>query len=224
MSKFPFASLLSERAQKAGLPLEPTLSAALEVFFEVLRRWNRKINLTGLDLDALTVEGMDRLFVEPLLAARHVPPHTRSIIDLGTGGGSPAIPLTLAVPSASVTMVESRSKKSVFLLEAARELGLAARVLTARYQDVLGKRDLLEAFDVLTSRALRLDSHDVSQVHALVRGGGRLLLFRSTSLADKLTLSPPLSVAELEPLPRTDSQLIVLEKQVGVPRGTLPST
>ena len=117
--------------------MEVRLASALEAYFELLRRWNRKINLTGLDLDALTGEGVDRLFVEPLLAARHVTPETARIIDLGSGGGSPAIPLTLAVPGASVTMVESRAKKSVFLLEAARELALEARVLTARYEDLL---------------------------------------------------------------------------------------
>ena len=223
MSRFSFTELLRDRARQAGLLVEGPLAAALEAYFELLRRWNRKINLTGLNLDALTSEGMDRLFIEPLLAARHVAPGTVRIIDLGSGGGSPAIPLTLAVPSASVTMVESRTKKSVFLLEAARELGLEARVLTVRYEDALGQGELIEAFDTLTSRALRLDSHDVAQVHTLVRDGGRLILFRSAS-PDELKVAPPLALVQVEPLPRPDSQLLVLEKHIGtVPRGTVPS-
>ena len=224
MSRISFTELLSDRARQAGLFVESHVAAALDAYFELLRRWNRKINLTGLNLDALTSEGMDRLFIEPLLAARHVAPGTARIIDLGSGGGSPAIPLTLAVPSASVTMVESRTKKSVFLLEAARELGLEARVLTVRYEDALGQGELVEAFDTLTSRALRLDAHDVAQVHTLVRDGGRLILFRSASRPDELEVAPPLALVQVEPLPRPDSQLLVLEKHIGnVPRGTVSS-
>ena len=212
MNSLSFIDLLGERARQAGLLIESPLSTALEVYFEMLRRWNRKINLTGLELDALTDEGMDRLFVEPLLAARHVTPDTARIIDLGTGGGSPAIPLTLAVRTASITMVESRIKKSVFLREAARELGLEAHVITARYEDALNQGGLAGAFDTLTSRALRLDSQDVLQAHSFVRDGGRLLLFRSANKADELRVNPPLSILQVEPLPRHDSQLVVLQK------------
>jgi len=213
VSTAPFAELLAQRAQQASLILAPPLTSALEAYFQLLRRWNRKINLTGLDLDAVTGEGVDRLFIEPLVAARHVTPGTARIIDLGSGGGSPAIPLTLAVPSASVTMVESRSKKSVFLLEAARELSVAARVLTARYEDLLDRSDLLEAFDTLTSRALRLGSHELALVQTFVRPGGRLILFRSTGLQEQeLAVNSPLARFSTQSLPRVDTELVILQK------------
>lgn len=226
MNTFSFEELLVERAGLAGLTLESSCASALEVYFELLRRWNRKINLTGLDLDALTVEGMDRLFVEPLLGARHLTPGTTRIIDIGTGGGSPAIPLALASPAASITMVESRTKKSVFLREVARELGLEAQVITARYEELLQQGTLLEAFDTLTSRALRLDSRDIAQVQSLVHSGGRLLLFRSATTSDELALAPPLSLLKVDPLPRQGSQIVVLGKQGdnSVPRGTHDET
>ena len=60
-------------------------------------RWNRKINLTALtDPD----EAIDRLLLEPLVAARYLPvPGEPSLMDIGSGGGSPAIPLKLATPA-----------------------------------------------------------------------------------------------------------------------------
>ena len=208
----PFAQQLARRAQAVGLGLDSDLSSGVEVYFEMLRRWNRRINLTGLDLDALTDEGIDRLFIEPLIAARHVTPSTSSIIDLGSGGGSPALPLALAARAGSLTMVESRVKKSVFLREAAREMGLIATVLTVRYEETLEREELIGAFDTLSSRALRLNSTDLDRVGRFVRTGGRLLLFRSGSGASQLAPSAPLSRLEAHPLPRHRSELLIFEK------------
>jgi 16S rRNA (guanine527-N7)-methyltransferase len=207
-----FAQQLAERAQAAGLTLDETLSSGVQAYFELLRRWNRRINLTGLNLDALTTDGIDRLFIEPLIAARHVAPRTTSIIDLGSGGGSPALPLALAA-RASVTMVESKTKKSVFLREAARELGLTGTVLTVRYEEALEREELLGAFDTLSCRAVRLGTADLAKVAQFVRSGGRLLLFRSEGEANALTPEPPLSVVDCEPLPGPHNKLLVLQRR-----------
>jgi len=210
VSTVSFAEQLAQRAEAAGVALDARLSASLAVYFELLRRWNRRINLTGLDLDAISDDGIDRLFIEPLIAARHVAPGTVSIIDLGSGGGSPALPLALAVSGASITMVESRVKKSVFLKEATRELGLSAAVLTVRYEEALGDEGLTAAFDTLTCRALRLSSADIAKVETFVRPGGRLLLFRSAQ--SELSGSVTLPRLESHPLPRPGSELIVFQK------------
>jgi 16S rRNA (guanine527-N7)-methyltransferase len=186
----------------------------------MLRRWNRRINLTGFDLDALTMDGLDRLFVEPLIAARYVGPGATSIIDLGSGGGSPALPLALAA-GASVTMVESRGKKCVFLREAARELGLAATVLSVRYEQALKREELISAFDVLSCRALRLTFTDSTNVGCFVRPGGRLLLFRSGGEPDEPRPEPPLLWLDAQPLPKPPSQLVIFQKTGDVPRGTV---
>ena len=71
---------------------------SLDAYYRLLARWNRTINLTALSLDPLADEALDRLFIEPLAAA----PYIREALDvtplsvwfdLGSGGGSPAIPL-----------------------------------------------------------------------------------------------------------------------------------
>ena len=87
----------------------------LEAYFQLLTQWNAKINLTALPLDPPTDETFDRLLVEPLAASKQIPTHTPSVwFDLGSGGGSPAIPLKIARPALRLTMIESKERKSAF--------------------------------------------------------------------------------------------------------------
>src|SRR5262245_38745059 len=67
-------------------------------YCDLLNYWNRRINLTSLDLNPPSKEALDRLFIEPLLAVRHVGTPTHWI-DIGSGGGSPAIPMKISRPS-----------------------------------------------------------------------------------------------------------------------------
>jgi len=118
------ASLLTSRAERAGVALPNLLADRLVTYYEVLEHWNEKINLTSLsDAD----EAVDRLLLEPLAGARLLPTGAR-LIDLGSGGGSPAIPLALALSSPVFVMVESRSRKAAFLREALRELAMSGSI------------------------------------------------------------------------------------------------
>jgi 16S rRNA (guanine527-N7)-methyltransferase len=110
------------------MTVPPHAEARLVTYFDLLFRWNQKINLTSLtNID----EAIDRLLLEPVAAARELA-HSPSIIDLGSGGGSPAIPLALALSAPRLVMVESRSRKAAFLREAVRELGMNAVVEVAK--------------------------------------------------------------------------------------------
>ena len=163
----------------AGLSLSADLADGLAIYFELLARWNRKINLTGSNLDVPSAETLDRLLIEPLLAARHIA-HPRNLIDLGSGGGSPAIPMALACGRPQTTMVESRTRKAVFLQEAIRELGLSgSRVLAVRFESLIADADLIDAHDVVSIRAVRLDALTLRVAKALARPGGAVALFRS---------------------------------------------
>ena len=74
--------------------LDESLASSLVTYYELLARWNRKINLTSLeDPD----EAIDRLLLEPVIAARHLSPAVVNVMDVGSGGGSPALPLALAL-------------------------------------------------------------------------------------------------------------------------------
>ena len=192
----------------------------------MLETWNRKINLTGLELADFPLDTMDRLLIEPLAAAKHVPPQATRMLDVGSGGGSPAIPLALAVPGLQLLMVESKTRKSVFLREAVRTLGLSeTEVANTRFEQLLARPDLHEAHDLVTIRAVRLESRVLMTLQAFARPGGRLFLFRGSGAADPSeTVTPPLAWMATYPLIESlRSRLIVLEKRAvgrGVPRGT----
>ena len=218
-----FKERLARRAKKAGIAVSSALSDQLFVYFQLLAKWNAKINLTALDLQDPTPEGIDRLFMEPLAAAPHA--HgTRTLIDIGTGGGSPALPLALALPGAKLVMIEVKTRKSVFLREAARELGLAdALVVTARHESLLVDPSFHDAFDLLSVRAVRVEARVFSALQTFVRPGGQLFHFRSASEMAPL-LPPPLQLAGVHPLGEASKgQLLVIAKAPSVPRGTRQS-
>ena len=163
-----FRTRLQKRASRIGLFLDDGLLESLSAFYELLARWNEKINLTAL---ANTDEAIDRLLLEPVVAARmlSLPAGPIDMMDVGTGGGSPAIPMALALgPETLLTMVEVKARKSAFLREAVRKLDLAGAVVeNARYEELLARPSLLDRFDLLTIRAVR--------VHAEVCAGSARL-------------------------------------------------
>lgn len=195
---------------------DETLAGKLETYFRLLSTWNRKINLTGLDLNDPSPEAIDRLLIEPLVAARHVPLGATRMIDIGSGGGSPAIPLALSIPGMRLLMVESKTRKCVFLREAIRVLEMsAADVATARFEELLTWPDLHEAHDLLTIRAVRIEPRVLMSLQAFVRPGGQFFLFRGAAGVDASeSVTPPLAWRATYPLIESlRSRLVVLEKR-----------
>jgi 16S rRNA (guanine(527)-N(7))-methyltransferase RsmG len=171
-----FRDRLAERAGRVGVQLASEATAQLEAYFRLLARWNAKINLTAFPLDSPTDEAVDRLLIEPLLAARYVADSPLSWFDFGSGGGSPAIPLKILRTNATLTMVESRGRKAAFLREVIRELQLpAARVENARFENLVQNEP--KAAQLVTIRAVRSDRSLFRAVAKLLGRGGRMLWF-----------------------------------------------
>jgi 16S rRNA (guanine527-N7)-methyltransferase len=207
---------LKRRARRAGVDLTPDLAVALERYYALLAKWTAKINLTSFDMEATGQdEAVDRLLIEPLIAARHVAPEATSMIDIGSGGGSPAIPLALATPRLQMRMVESKTRKAVFLREALRELDLArAQVETSRFEELLARPELHEGLDLLTIRAVRVEPRTLMSLQAFLKPGGQMFLFRGPSGTDLGgTVAPPLGWLATYPLVESlRSKLVVLRK------------
>ena len=181
MSSREFHDRLTRRGRRAGVTISSSLAAKLEVYFRLLTAWNAKMNLTGLDLTEQTPAAIDRLLIEPLVAAKHATAPVTRMIDIGSGGGSPAIPLALSL-SAHLMLVEAKTRKSVFLREALRALELTdAEVVTSRFEELLSRPSLHEAHDLLTLRAVRVEGSVLMNLQAFVRPGGELFLFRTAS-------------------------------------------
>ena len=201
---------------KSGLAMTASQITLLVAYLDLLVRWNRKINLTGLMVDPPNEEALERLIIEPISAARFIPETARTMIDIGSGGGSPAIPMRIARPALRLMMVESKVRKSAFLREVARQLDLAdALVENCRFEELLARPDLHECADLITMRAVRIEPRILRTALGFLRRGGRVFLFRSqesqTVLPDTVQ---ELALVRREMLLRsTGSHLDVLERR-----------
>jgi 16S rRNA (guanine527-N7)-methyltransferase len=192
------------------------LAGALEAYFSLLAKWNAKINLTAFNLKSPTDEALDRLLIEPLVAAQHVLDANVRVMDVGSGSGSPALPFRLSLPASSLLMVEAKTRKAVFLLEAVRHLELPDVVVeTARFEQLLTRPELHEAFDVLTIRAVRVEASTLVTLQAFLKPLGQLFWFQSAGKqVSPDLLSYPLTFAKSVPLIDTlGSRLVILTKQ-----------
>jgi 16S rRNA (guanine527-N7)-methyltransferase len=118
--------------------------------FELLK-WTRKINLTAIS-DPLEIAV--KHFLDSIAPARFISPNT-SLLDVGSGGGFPGIPLKIMIPSLSVTLIEASRKKVSFLKHVIRMLGLInIEACHVRAQDLSKDCGVNTAYDVIISRAL----------------------------------------------------------------------
>jgi 16S rRNA (guanine527-N7)-methyltransferase len=223
MTAREFKTRLVRRARKVGVAIPPDLASGVWTYFELLLRWNRKINLTAFDGNEPD-RAIDRLLIEPLQAARLVSQPSQRMIDVGSGGGSPAIPMKLALPKLGLVMVEAKARKSAFLREAIRVLELdSTSVETARFEELLARPDLHEALDLVTVRAVRVERHTLMSLQAFLKPGGRVMMFRGGPGPDTGEMVPPLLVYDSShPLTPDNpgSRLVLFTKRV--PRGTMP--
>jgi 16S rRNA (guanine527-N7)-methyltransferase len=173
-----FKALLDARARLAGLTIDSRITEGLELYFQCLSKWNRKINLAGFDLEAPTPAAIDRLLIEPIQAAKVLSRHPESMLDVGSGGGSPAIPMTLVLAPRRAVYVEARERKGVFLKEAIAALGLTGvvDVCVDRLESLPPDADT--RYSLVTTRAVKLDRARLQLIASLMADDGRFIAFQ----------------------------------------------
>jgi 16S rRNA (guanine527-N7)-methyltransferase len=163
-------------AQEWAVPATPETVGALIAYAELLLEWGARINLTGAHtVGELVAEHYPDAFA---LASRL--PDPGLLVDVGSGGGLPALPLATLRPALTIDLCEPIAKKGAFLRTAIRELGLGGRV---RLQATRGEA-LAEAtpgrFDVAVSRATFAPVDWLPLGRRLVRPGGRVFALAAT--------------------------------------------
>lgn len=204
---------IERRLARVGAHLGDAQLDQLADYLVLLERWNQRMNLTALDDPDLAV---DRLIVEPVLAAGAIDPQARTLVDVGSGGGSPAVPLKVTRPDLALTMIEVKTRKSVFLREVIRHLGLTSAVVeTGRFEQVLARDAIRGVVDVVSIRAVRAESEQLRLFGDALRPGGQQLWFLSGTQALPF-LRPPLVIERELPLVEAlRSRLLVIRKVRG---------
>ncbi|MEM7577930.1 MAG: 16S rRNA (guanine(527)-N(7))-methyltransferase RsmG [Planctomycetota bacterium] len=164
---------------------DPTLDK-LDAFLSLLLEANQRMNLTAIrEADA----AWSRMIVDSLTALPGFDdlPQQASIIDVGTGGGLPGIPLAIARPDLRFTLLEATSKKCVFLEGVAESLGLTnVRVHNARAEDAGHDAGHRQHYDVAICRAVGPMPVLLELCLPLVKVGGRLLAMKGPRVEEEL--------------------------------------
>ena len=177
------AELVRAMAADWDLACDDSQVAALSTYAATLLRWNARINLTAArSSEQLIVEH----FPDAFALARRLDQPARAI-DVGSGGGLPAIPLAVLRPHLTLELCEPIAKKVAFLRTAIRELDLGGRasVRAARGEQVAA--EVPRGFDVAISRATLAPEKWLRLAARLVRPGGRLFALTTTDGLPELT-------------------------------------
>jgi 16S rRNA (guanine527-N7)-methyltransferase len=160
------AATLAEGIAGLGLALPPQVELRLLDYLALLQKWNRTYNLTA-------VREPSKMVAHHLLDCLAVAPHVtaRTILDVGSGAGLPGIPLALALPQASVTLLESNHKKAAFLQQAKIELKLDNVAVACERVETWQPRG---SFEMVISRAFSDLAEFVTLAGRYVAPGGKL--------------------------------------------------
>ncbi|GAB6166444.1 hypothetical protein JCM19992_24440 [Thermostilla marina] len=205
------SSNLSEALQRYGIDLPAPQVELLERYCAVLWEWNGKMNLTRhTTYDRFAA----RDIVDTLALARYLEPKER-VLDVGSGGGVPGIPLAIVRPDVKVALCESVAKKAGALADMVERLNLPIRVFTARAEEVLR----IEQFNTLTVRAVAPLPKLLRWLRPLWHTFDRMLLVKGPAWVEErgqarhFGLMRNLALRRLEEytVPETDAKSVVLQ-------------
>ena len=178
------ARLREQAEHEFSLP--PEAASKLAQYLELLAKWNRTFNLTA-------IREPERMITHHVLDALAVLPRLPQqaglrVLDVGSGGGVPGIPLAIARPDWHVVMLDSNHKKGAFLAQAIIELGLPrAQAVTARVEDYAPEAP----FDVVISRAFAELATYVETSARHLAPQGRLIAMKGVYPDEEIAALPP---------------------------------
>jgi 16S rRNA (guanine527-N7)-methyltransferase len=197
---------LRRRLEAVGFPIAAAQAATLAHFVELLLRWNKVYNLTGV---RGADEVVDRHLVESFALRALL--HGTHVADVGSGGGLPGVPLAIAEPEREFTLIESRAKRVRFLRHVVGELKLPNTVVAhSRAEDL----PVARPFDTVLARAVAPPAELLRLCRHLTAPGSLLLMLTAGHLQDAFHgLAPDFVVRPVpEGGPRLRSSIVRLER------------
>ncbi|MGD9180674.1 MAG: 16S rRNA (guanine(527)-N(7))-methyltransferase RsmG [Desulfobacterales bacterium] len=168
-------NFIIDGAQKLGIEIDAGMTIQFSIHAAELIRWNRKLNLTAItDPEDLAAKH----FLDSLAPAHLIPDNAR-MLDIGSGGGFPGIPLKILNPSLKVMLIDGTRKKVNFLKHALRTLKLESiEAHQIRAENLSEDPAYVNLFDVIISRALSSLKRFVSMALPLLATHGSILAMK----------------------------------------------
>ena len=177
-------SLLETGAAQLQLNLLPDQSAQFIRYAQLLLKWNQKINLTAITDPA---EIVIKHFLDSLAPSAHIPSRGH-LLDIGSGGGFPGLPLKILRPHQPMVLIDSVRKKTNFIKTVIRELTLdAVEAAHVRAEEMI-QDPLPRRFDVIVSRAVAEVDTIARLAAPLLKPDGRVVVYKGL-LADSKEVS-----------------------------------
>lgn len=199
--------------QEASLsPLDDETIGKFDAYLSLFVRWSQRLNLSSVrDQEGI----LTRHFVESIAVAQSLPHEVATLLDFGSGGGLPGIPIALCRPPLSrvqiaVTLAESNGKKAAFLQEAVRVLGISAKVHAGRAET------LAQLFSCVVLRAVEKMPRAVVDAAKLVAPNGWLALMTTDPRLAELQAAAGTDFRWPQPirLPGSDSRILALGRKI----------
>jgi len=178
------SKIVSDGARSLGFALPQGATKIYSAYFDFLAERGEKTNLTAIT----GVEDVARLhFLDSIALLNVVNFYGASLIDIGSGAGFPGLPLKIAVPSISLTLLDSAGKRAAFLAELSDALGIEAKILCSRAEEASHLAEHREMYDIAVSRAVARLNVLCELCLPLVRPGGMFVAMKGTDSADEIS-------------------------------------
>ena len=187
-SKKDFSRYLSKVASNEGIELSANVLDQLQIYFEVLTEWNKKIDLTS-------ITGVEEVaikhFLDSLMLLKYVDfPQGAKIIDVGTGAGFPGMVLKIVRPDLHISLLDSLNKRLRFIAEIESDLNLRNLELLHFRAETAGKMELYrEKFDFALARAVAPMIQLLEYCVPFVKVDGTFVAMKSRKAKEEVELS-----------------------------------
>ena len=186
MNKFNLEQFIND-LDELHISLEENQLNQFIRYYDLLVEWNSFMNLTAITEfdEVLKKHFIDSLSLVKVYDSRYNLPI--SVIDIGTGGGFPGIPLKIAFPHLKGTLMDSLNKRVDFLKEVIEELGLSdINVIHGRAEDFAKPGQLREQYNLCVSRAVANLSVLSEYCLPYVKVGGKFISYKSEKIVEEM--------------------------------------